>query len=136
MENQAVQMIKAKMNHVVVFIQTDSHMQLVRFKILTAIGHYDDEKVIFSVFLATYFDANLILCDKSNILPVQKIPKMEFTKNTNGLKRGIGLCLHVTGCKYNHFRLGQGRECCNDKTYNTHHMECCRGNELVPIGSC
>ena len=33
MENQAVQMIKAKMNHVVVFIQTDSHMQLVRFTI-------------------------------------------------------------------------------------------------------
>ena len=31
MENQAVQMIKARMNHVVVFIQTDFHMQLVRF---------------------------------------------------------------------------------------------------------
>lgn len=34
------------------------------------------------------------------------------------------------------YATGQGRECCNDKTYNTHHMECCRGNELVPIGSC
>ena len=135
MENQAVQMIKARMNHVVVFIQTDFHMQLVRSN-LTAIVQNDGKKVIFGFFRGTYFDANLILCDKSNILPVQKIPKMEFTKNTNGLKRGIGLCLHVTGCKCNHFRLGQGRECCNDKTYNTHHMECCRGNELVPIGSC
>ena len=75
MENPAVEVIKAKTSRVVVSIQTDFHMQLVRFKILTAIGHYDDEKVIFWGFLATYFDANLILCDKSNILPVQKNPQ-------------------------------------------------------------
>ena len=31
---------------------------------------------------------------------------------------------------------GQGRACCNNKTYSYHHMECCSDNELRPIGSC
>ena len=88
MENQAVQMIKARMNHVVVFIQTDFHMQLVRFK-FNSYCPGQREKVIFGFFRGTYFDANLILCDKSNILPVQKIPKMEFTKTQMDLKGGL-----------------------------------------------
>ena len=74
MENQAVQMIKARMNHVVVFIQTDFHMQLVRFK-FNSYCPGRQEKVTFGFFRGTYFDANLILCDKSNILPVQKNPQ-------------------------------------------------------------